>query len=217
MAVYYQMLHQKLGMELVGETIEPGSRRPATIEAGNANSIGAFWDYLHLEGGSNPAKGVEFNLRYRYQNGADKRFHAAVEAGTKGYIPLGLRFVGFVGVQIRNLDNEQAAAWEQFKMGGYGTLRGYHEDEFSSFRLAWTNYELRYRFSPDSRAYIFFDQGFLAKDKKSLKTDIFGIGAGMKVKTRLGILGLEYGLGYRDKSFSRMGLGMIHAGLDVAF
>jgi outer membrane protein assembly factor BamA len=128
-----------------------------------------------------------------------------------------LRFVGFVGVQIKNLDNDNAAAWELFKMGGYGSLRGYHEDEFSSFRLAWTNYELRYRLGTDSRAYIFFDQGFLAKDKKRVKSDIFGVGTGIKVKTRLGILGLEYGLGYRDKSFSRLGLGMIHAGLDVAF
>ncbi len=215
--VYYQMLNQKLGVELVGESITPGSRRPAIIETSNANSIGAFWDFMRIEGGSNPVKGMQFNLRYRYQNGADNKLHAALEAGSGVYIPLGLRLVGFVGVQIRNLDNEHAAAWELFKMGGYGTLRGYHEDEFSNYRLAWTNYEMRYRFSPDSRAYIFFDQGFLAKDNNRLKTDIFGIGAGMKVKTRLGILGLEYGLGYRDKSFSRLGLGMIHAGLDVAF
>ena len=217
LAIYYQLLHQKLGLELVGESITPGSRRPMIIEESNANSVGAFWDYQRFEGGSNPNKGVEFNLRYRYQNGADNKLHAAIEAGSKGYIPFGLRFVGFVGVQIKNLDNDHAAAWEMFKMGGYGNLRGYREDEFNSFRLAWTNYELRYRFSTDSRAYIFFDQGFLAKDKKRVKSDIFGVGAGIKVKTRLGILGLEYGLGYRDKSFSRIGLGMIHAGLDVAF
>ncbi|PKN71942.1 MAG: hypothetical protein CVU50_09525 [Candidatus Cloacimonetes bacterium HGW-Cloacimonetes-3] len=217
LAVYYQMLNQKLGVELVGESITPGSRRPAIIESSNANSAGAFWDYLRLEGGSNPVKGVQFNLRYRYQNGADNKLHAAMEAGSGAYFPLGLRLVGFVGVQIRNLDNEHAAAWELFKMGGYGTLRGYHEDEFSNYRLAWTNYEIRYRLSTDSRAYLFFDQGFLAKADKRLKTDIFGIGAGIKVKTRLGILGLEYGLGYRDKSFSSLGLGMVHAGLDLAF
>jgi len=39
----------------------------------------------------------------------------------------------------------------------------------------------------------------------------------MKINTRLGILGLEYALGYRDKHFANLDSGMIHLGLDVAF
>lgn len=214
--VYYRMLNQKLGMQLVGESISPGARRPATIKKSNANSIGAFWDYTKVEGGYNPVRGVQLNLLYRYKNGADNKLHAATEAGTKWYLPLGKRFVAHAGLQVRNLDNEQATAWEQYKMGGYGNLRGYHEDEFSSFRLGWTNYELRYRLNPDSRVYMFFDQGYLGKADNRLKADIFGLGGGIKLKTRLGIMGLEYGLGYRDKRFSRIGLGMVHAGLDIA-
>lgn len=214
--VYYRMLHQRLGLELVLESINPGPRRPATISKSNANSVGAFWDYTKVEGGYNPVRGFQFNLLYRYKNGADDKLHAAMEAGTKWYLPLGKRFVAHAGVQIRNLDNPQATAWEQYKMGGYGSLRGYHEDEFSSYRVGWTSYELRYRLNPDSRIYAFFDQGFLGKADNKLKTDIYGLGGGIKLKTRLGIMGLEYGLGYRDKRFSRVGLGMIHAGLDFA-
>lgn len=214
--IYYLMLHQKIGIALVAESISPGTRRPATIESSKANRFGAFWNYRKVEGGDNPFRGIETNLRYSYQYGADNKLHAALEAGSKYYFRVNRRFIGYVGAQIRNLDNENAKLWEQFKMGGYGSIRGYHEDEFSSFRLAWTNYELRYLLGPDSRIYLFFDQGFVAKDKSSVKSDIFGLGAGLKVKTRLGILGLEYGVGYRDKSFSRLGLGMIHAGLDVA-
>ena len=67
--------------------------------------------------------------------------------------------------------------------------------------------------SAESRVYLFCDQGFIARDEHSLNSDLFGIGGGLKVKTRLGILGLEYALGYRDKRFARIGLGMIHAGL----
>jgi len=126
-------------------------------------------------------------------------------------------FVGYAGIQVRNLENKNATSWQLYNMGGYNSLRGYREDEFSSYRLGWTNYELRYRLSPDSRVYLLFDQGFLGLDENRLKYDIFGLGAGIKVKTRLGILGIEYALGYRDKRFSSLGLGMIHAGLDIAF
>ncbi|MDY0151932.1 MAG: BamA/TamA family outer membrane protein, partial [Candidatus Cloacimonas sp.] len=216
--LYYQMLLQKVGLELAGESVKPGARRPALIESTSSRSMGAFWDYSRVEGGSNPIRGIQANLRYRFIDGSvSGKLSGSLEAGGKTYIPITTRWVGHIGIQIRNLDNEQAATWEQVKMGGYGTLRGYREDEFSSFRLAWTNYELRYRLNPDSRVYVFFDSGFLGKANNTIKSDIFGLGGGIKVKSKLGILGIEYGLGYRDKRFSRIGLGMVHAGLDLAF
>ncbi|MDD4309814.1 MAG: POTRA domain-containing protein [Candidatus Cloacimonetes bacterium] len=216
--VYYQMLYQNLGVEFATDSIKPGSRRPSLIEGVNSVSYGVFWNYSHVDGRVNPAKGYELSLSYRLTSGTDDgKLRGATEAGTKTYIPITNRFVGFWGLEIRNLENSKAADWQQYKMGGYGSLRGYREDEFSSFRLAWTNYEIRYRMSPDSRMYIFFDQGFKAIDNNSIKTDLFGVGAGIKLNTKLGILGIEYGLGYRDKRFSRIGLGMVHAGLDLAF
>lgn len=216
--IYYQLLKNKMGIELITDSVKPGSRRPATIEATGSRSIGAFWDYTNVSGGVNPTRGAQYNLRYRLIDGSQVgKLIGSMEAGAKTYIPINLRWVAHIGIQVRNMDNENAAVWEQFKMGGYGSLRGYREDEFSSFRLAWTNYEMRYRINQDSRVYVFFDQGFVGKTKNSLKTDIFGLGGGIKVKSKLGVLGIEYGLGYRDNRFSRIGLGMIHAGLDLEF
>ncbi len=216
--IYYQMLKHSLGIELATESLNPGARRPAIINKEKAQSIGAFWNYSNYAGGVNPYKGMEMKFLYRLTgSNLTKHLYGATEAGVKGYIPVKNRFVGFIGAEIRNLENKNAELWQQYKMGGYGTLRGYYEDEFSSFRLAWINYELRYRLNPDSRIYLLFDQGFLGKEKNKLKTDLFGIGFGMKINTRLGILGLEYALGYRDKHFANLGSGMIHLGLDVAF
>ena len=216
--IYYQMLKHSLGTELATESLTPGSRRPTVINKEKAQSIGAFWYYSNYAGGVNPYKGMDMKLLYRLTgSNLTKHLYGATEAGLKGYIPLGNRFVGFCGMEIRNLENRNAELWQQYKMGGYGTLRGYYEDEFSSYRLAWINYELRYRLSPDSRFYLLFDQGFLGREKNKLKTDIFGLGCGMKINTRLGILGLEYALGYRDKRFANLGSGMIHLGLDAAF
>ena len=216
--VYYQMLKHSLGIELASESLTPGSRRPAIINKEKAQSVGAFWNYSNYAGGVNPYKGMEMKLLYRLTgSNLTKHLYGATEAGVKSYIPVKNRFVGFIGVEIRNLENRNVELWQQYKMGGYGTLRGYYEDEFSSFRLAWINYELRYRLNPDSYIYVLFDQGFLGREKNKLKTDLFGLGFGIKINTRLGILGLEYALGYRDKHFANLNSGMIHLGLDVAF
>jgi len=216
--IYYQMLKHSFGIELATESLTPGSRRPAVINKEKAQSVGAFWYYSNYAGGVNPYKGMDMQLLYRLTgSNLTKHLYGATEAGFKGYIPFSNRFVGFLGMEIRNLENRNAELWQQYKMGGYGTLRGYYEDELSSYRLAWINYELRYRLSPDSRIYLLFDQGLLGREKNKLKSDIFGLGCGMKINTRLGILGLEYALGYRDKRFANLGSGMIHLGLDAAF
>ncbi len=216
--MYYQMLRQNTGLELSAESIQPGSRRPVQIDAATTKSIGVFWNYSQVLGASNPYKGTQINLLYRLGNSdTDKHLSGATEAGFKGYVSLTNRFVGYAGIQVRNLENKNATDWQLYKMGGYNSLRGFREDEYASYRLAWTNYELRYRLSPDSRVYLLFDQGFLGLTDNRLKYDILGLGAGIKVKTKLGILGIEYALGYRDKRFSSLGLGMIHAGLDLAF
>jgi outer membrane protein assembly factor BamA len=215
--IYYQMLKHSLGIELASEKLSPGSRFPAIIAKENAQSIAAFWNYKNSQGGINPYKGLEFKALYRLTgSNLTKHLFGATEAGAKGYLPVSNHFVGFLGVEIRNLENKKAELWQQYKMGGYGTLRGYYEDEFNSFRLGWINYELRYRLNPESRIYLFFDQGFIGKENNKLKTDIFGSGFGIKINTRLGLLGLEYALGYRDKHLSDLGSGMIHLGLDLA-
>jgi outer membrane protein assembly factor BamA len=123
---------------------------------------------------------------------------------------------GFLGTHIRNYDNLSVPEYDLFTMGGYGSLRGFREDEFRSRRLAWANLEIRYLIGMESLIFAFYDHGLLETSPNRLKTDIFGVGAGIKLSTRLGILGIEYGLGYRDNKLSPLDLGMVHIGLDVA-
>ncbi len=218
LSVYYRMLRQNIGLELATQSIRPGSRIPASVEAENLNSLGAFWNFSRSEGGANPYRGYSCDLRYRLNStGETSEIFGATEAKANLLLPFSQRWIGFLQLNLRNLENSAAPAWQLYKMGGYASLRGYNEDEFSSFRLAWLNTEIRYRISPESRIYLLFDQGFLGRSNNTLKTDIFGVGLGMKVKTRLGILGLEYALGYRDKALASFNLGMIHAGLDLGF
>lgn len=218
MDIYYNMLYQKLGLELGLEQILPGSRRPQILTKSSSKSLGALWSYVQVNNFSNPSRGKEVNLRYRYiwaDQNTGKKQKTAVELDATTYYPLTKRWVTALGIHARNLDDPEAEDYELYAMGGYNSLRGYIEDAFRSWRLGWTSYELRYLLTPDTRTYLFLDQGFIAESKNRLKYDFFGAGFGIKVKTKIGILGLEYGLGYRDKRFMDAGSGMIHLGLDT--
>jgi outer membrane protein assembly factor BamA len=65
--------------------------------------------------------------------------------------------------------------------------------------------------------YCFFDYGIYARTKNSVNAKLFAPGMGLRVRTRLGILSLEYGLGYREDGFPSLASGMVHAGIETSF
>lgn len=140
-----------------------------------------------------------------------------MEADTGNYLRLTNRWVLALGIHLKSFDKRSSEAYNQFSMGGYKSLRGYREDAFRSWRLAWLNAELRYRLGAESRLYAFFDQAAIINSAEELQTDLFAIGLGIKLRSRIGILSLEYALGNRDKGLWDFGLGVIHLGLDAAF
>jgi len=217
--IYYYLASSKYGIELATESVQPGTPQ-SVVESNSSRSIGAFWNYQRTDNAYNPGKGLESGLRYRqiYVKGnKQKKTMTAVELDKITYLKLTSRFTLSIGMHLRHLDDPKAQDYEQFNMGGYNSLRGYFEDEFHSRQLGWLNNELRYRMGPSSRTYLFFDTGAYENSAENLKKDLYSIGFGIKVGTKLGILGLEYGLGYRDKSFVDIGLGMVHAGLETTF
>lgn len=216
--IYYYNQYHRLGMELLFDEISPGSRRPIQIQRDSNRSLGAFWAYQKLDNLRNPSTGMETNLRYRIFLGADADEPAsALEADTVNYLRLTNRWVLALGIHLKSLDKLSSEAYNQFSMGGYKSLRGYREDAFRSWRLAWLNAELRYRLGAESRLYAFFDQAAIINSAEELQTDLFAIGLGIKLRSRIGILSLEYALGNRDKGLWDFGLGVIHLGLDAAF
>ena len=85
-----------------------------------------------------------------------------------------------------------------FRLGGSQTLRGYREDEFIGSDISWINLEYRYLLSELSRAFVFVDVGYFARPAASgsrIKGYRSGYGFGMRLDTRLGIVGIDYGLG----------------------
>lgn len=214
---YYRLAHQ-LGLELSAESVIPGYGRPPAIEKSELRSVGGFWNYALSDHRSNPTRGLQLGLRYRIFPGAEwKKPDNALELNGETWIPLKTRWVLALGSHWRSLNHSDPKDYMLYAMGGYQSLRGYREDEFRSNKLGWANLELRYRLSRESRVFIFFDQGLLSFGEKQWKSDIFALGTGLKLGTKLGILSLEYGLGYNGNSLNPIGLGMVHAGLDTSF
>lgn len=213
--IYYITLFQRIGFSFAANSILPGTGySPITKES--ESSFGAFWKYQNASGERIPTKGMELDAAYDYVLSASGNKYGKLSSSAKYYFPLRSRFISYLGIYYKDNNKQNPEAYDLYSMGGFASLRGYREDEFKSNRLAWANIELRYMIGPETMIYTFFDHGYMQGDENNAKYDLMGIGAGLKVSTRLGMMSIEYGLGYRDNSFSSLGLGMIHLGLDIA-
>ena len=214
---YHRMAHQ-LGIELGTENVIPGYGRPPVIQKNGNRALGGFWAYDQSDHRSNPTRGLKLKARYRFfPEHKLKDMNTALELDAETFLPLNNRWVFAPGAHWRSLNYPDPEDHLLYSMGGYQSMRGYREDEFRAGDLGWANLELRYRLSRESRLFIFFDQGILSSVENEWKTGIFALGTGLKLGTKLGILSLEYALGYNGKSLNPIGLGMIHAGLDTSF
>jgi len=114
-------------------------------------------------------------------------------------------------------DEESVPFPEQFKLGGINSLRGYREEEFSGTKVAWTNLEYRFLLGPDSRFFIFADYGYFFKRVRSTEDEVLrkisgkklGYGFGIRIDSRAGLFGIDYGIGEKD----RLSEGKIHFGI----
>lgn len=87
--------------------------------------------------------------------------------------------------------------YDRLYLGGAKNLRGFREDQFASTRIAWLQKELRLSFS-QGRFFLFNDVGVY--QDLDTKRYIFqdGYGLGLRGETKLGVLGIDYGIPYKE-------------------
>ncbi|MEW6685823.1 MAG: POTRA domain-containing protein [Candidatus Edwardsbacteria bacterium] len=102
--------------------------------------------------------------------------------------------------------------YELFPMGGANSLRGYREEEFSGEEIVWLNTEYRFLLRPESFFFFFIDLGYFKRKEFQVGRKP-GYGLGLRLNSRLGIIGLDYGLGEKDGIMD----GKIHLGLKNEF
>lgn len=221
-SIYAYHGYHRLGLDFgtVDNLIDPFLTRAASKRTAS-NMIGAFWSMDSAFPAANPARGWQTRLSYKFLHSKEQGWSKAFELENTNFIPLSKAWIGAVSINFKNLDKPEAKEYELYQMGGYERLRGYSEGELKSWRLGWIAWELRWRIDPNSRLHAFFDHGIMARHTSEgeigYKTDLFGFGIGARIKTRLGIMGIDYALGKRETGISSLGQGMIHIGLDASF
>jgi len=118
--------------------------------------------------------------------------------------------VDFHGGHIQG-DKNQLQLSDHFWFGGFGSVRGYREDQFHGTTVSWVNLEYRFIVGRNSRIFIFNDWGYYQyRDGIINVNDIVpGYGVGIRFDSPLGIMGVDYGIG-RGDTFST---GKIHFGI----
>ena len=111
--------------------------------------------------------------------------------------------VGLHGRRITS-DELEIAITDQFRFGGSRNLRGYREEQFRGSRIAWANLEYRYLMNRNSRAFVFLDTGYFFREEllgetpSKIEAAKIGFGIGLRIDTKLGFFGIDYGLGEGD-------------------
>lgn len=112
-------------------------------------------------------------------------------------IPLVGRTNLTLGGHLRGLfTSDTVYDYDLFEIGGANSLRGYSEGEFKTARGGWLNTEFRYRLGPTTRVYPFFDCAVIQDSTRAYHW-YPAYGAGLRVGSRLGEVGLDYGIPIR--------------------
>jgi outer membrane protein assembly factor BamA len=218
--IYYNSLYHKLGTAFSSETLYPDSPDSLSLKKTDYRNASLFWEYNKSDYAPNPTAGNMFKIKsgFVFSSASDTTKTIPInEIDGFVFIPLKQRFVLAVGIHYREISDSNAKVYEQYKLGGFHSIRGYNEDAFSSWRLGWINMELRYLMSKDSRIYFLLDDGFLQLDKSEVKTDLWGTGIGCSFKTKLGVMSVSYALSITDKRLAGLNEGLLHIGLDSSF
>ncbi|RME01868.1 MAG: hypothetical protein D6814_00690, partial [Calditrichaeota bacterium] len=126
--------------------------------------------------------------------------------------------VFYMGLHWRQVTSNEPviSITDQFRFGGATTLRGYREEQFRGSRIAWANIEYRYLLARHSRAFLFYDLGYffrVEEANKKIEQIKQSFGFGVRMETRLGVIGLDYGMGEGDTLLR----GKIHVSLINSF
>lgn len=214
--VYYYTLTNEFGVSASWEQYSPGGRNDELkIPHSSYRTVGGFWRYLAADDVYNPTQGTESNLHY-YTRISDvdgsQTNRQAVEADVLHYWPVTQRQVLSTGIHGKVMENKDLTSFDLFHLGGTNNLRGFSEDQFSGYRLGWVNLEWRYLLSRTSRGFLFVDWAAVHSDAYSWY-DLLGCGFGLRLQTRLGLMGIDYGIGYHDGEMRNPLDGILHVGI----
>ncbi len=211
--VYVYTLYNKFGLTLGLDQIFPGVRRPIITESENRHKSGVFWEYNDVDYHLNPRTGKFLYLAYGYLF-TNKVRKNIINAEFRQYYQIATKQVLAFESSANYIENKDLDKYDYYHTGGNSSLRGFSENQFEGWAIA--NFSLEYRrlIGKDSRVFAFVDYAYISQNNDAGKTnnltDILGVGIGLRIKTRLGIMGIDYGVGHQNSVWTSPAQGMIH-------
>ena len=180
---------------------------------GLVNSSSTFYsagvEYVNMDNRLNPASGIYYSTHLtemtRDPAGSDSSVRdRKVNAVGEFALPVpGLSETVFF---LRAAWNQTTSSkgevprTEQWYLGGASSLRGYREKQFLAGTVSWYNAEIRYLLGRDSRVFLFHDGGFYYNKGGNVRQR-YGYGFGFRVRSRVGLIGFDIGLGQGGRLF----------------
>jgi len=215
--IYLYSLINRYGIYLGVDEIFPGTRRPIIIDKTSYKKAGIFWNFNNTDYYLNPTKGNDLLIKYFYifnRINSENISKQAVEAKLINFRKIFQKLIFAIGLNANVLENKSLSELEYYFLGGNSSLRGFNENQFYGYRVGWSNLELRYLLSRNSRAFLFTDYGYVESEEYKFGL-LFGFGFGLRVETKLGLLGIDYGLSYQGGEFRNPLDGIIHFGIEM--
>ena len=220
--------HTRVGTGVSWTKTEPqrSSQPPSRILSGSVH-----YELRSLDSAPNPSSGNRLKAVFSYlrrTSWPDSVASAVInnesmfELASDQYWPIGRGIIFRVNLEsrVRITSRELIDYSEQFKLGGYGSLRGYRQDQFAGRRIFMGQSELRYRPSRNSAIYLFTDAGYIYSRKEVAPGKIraeeltrIGSGLGLYLGSPTARVTLEIGWGHLD----RIDEGKVHFGLITMF
>lgn len=199
-----------------------------SLNSSNAHGIdiGISWD--SIDNPENPRTGIRYSVGW---SNVSKKYHFAskgshrlerLEFDLDHYVPTLTNQTLAVLVRYRRVDtpSEKLSLSDRYLLGGSTSIRGYREKIFPAIKALWATLEYRLIRGRASWVFAFVDTGYLTNQVRdsqghySKKTiNRTGYGFGLRIESRTGTLGFDFGLGQGD-TFSE---GKLHVSLSSSF
>lgn len=164
-------------------------------------------------------KSDTFDYASLYDTVKLKSYQFRIVASGAHYFPIGKQAVFKAGVNTGIYQSPNTYVNELFQIGGYKLLRGFDEESIYTNAYAVGTAEYRYLIGQNAYFFGFTDVGYAAYKVQHIQFNhtYIGLGIGMALQTKAGILNLSYAVGRRDDTKLNMQQAKIHIGFVSLF
>jgi len=172
--------------------------------------------YTNLLFPSNFNFDVKIGLGNRKNNG-NRVNQALYEVNVYKIFNLNIKNNIFLRVKSQGVQSESYFTNELLRFGGINSIRGFEENTLLATLFGFINLEYRYNLSPSIYIHTITDAAYLNNSLDNLNEKLYGLGFGLGVLTKAGLLKLVFANGKTENQSLKFSNSKIHLSLNTKF